>query len=86
MSRQDAVIQALIDGFGEERISAKLETNNYIVQLVVDGIEGYFEIDAAGDVTKIPVGLSGELAYWIHTDLKCLDLLAGDEMIKRLEA
>lgn len=85
MSRQQDVVQALFDGFGWERTSGVRNGEVGPVQVIIDGIEGYFEIDAAGDVTKWPVGLGGELRYWVSIDLGCLDILAADEIMQRLE-
>lgn len=73
MRRQEHVIKALTDGFGEERVTIhKLADGSAL--LVVKDIEATFEIDTKGNVI-FPLNISNELAYWIDLDLQSLDIL-----------
>lgn len=78
--RQERVVKALKDGFGE--LAFSVITMKRTVLVFVKNIEGFFEVDQVGDVINVPVGLPAELAYWIHTDLTCLDLMLEHEMIE----
>lgn len=77
MSRQDSVVKALVDGFEETVVAVALD--NGCVEVIVNCIEGYFEVDPNGDITKWPVGLSADLHYWISIDIQCLDILTDME-------
>lgn len=66
----------LRDGFGAEKVTATEFDESVCV--TVTGIEGRFVVDKFGDIGEIPE-IDAELAYWINTDLQCLDLLETEK-------
>lgn len=76
--RQHRVMEVLREGFGPETVSVTLQDDMIYVE--VQRYQGRFAIDRNGDVVETP-NIPGELAYWISTDLKCLDLLERDKFI-----
>jgi len=76
VTRQEAVVQALIDGFTSRTVEVT-PTLNGTATVVVSDIQGHFKIDAQGNVVEWPTGASAELVYWIGIDLTSLDILRG---------
>jgi hypothetical protein len=74
MTRQEAVVKMLIDGFGEENTEMLVPSENVYDTIVKASRWGEFRVDEHGNI-KMPEGLPEELYYWIDLDLKSLDIL-----------
>lgn len=76
-SRQEAVVQMLILGFGTMAEEAAVLVNGVATLRIAE--VGTFTIAANGDLT-VPDDLNPDLQYWISVDLTCLDMLRAEEV------
>jgi hypothetical protein len=73
MSRQDDVVQTLLEGFKGIREVRKHIDNEGVIRLEVANVQDFLVINTDGSV-QFPEGIDPVLAYWISIDLECLDL------------
>ena len=83
MTRQEAVVKMLIDGFGEENVEQYTSAEDAgltppQIALVVFR-RGTFIIDKSGNIAY-PEDINPELAYWIAVDLASLDILREESV------